>query len=451
MIMVDGIMLTDKSKEELIKIILDLYKEVEELKQKVKEEQQKRTEKFAKPNAAKKRRMRPGQKLGHVGMTRPVPDHIDEVLEQALCECPQCRHPLSESIEVLEQIQEDLIPAHVRVRKYRRHRYYCSGCQKMVTAPYHPQQVPRGHLGASVLIQAAILKYYHCLPYEKIAELFRDMGGLTVSPGGLSQALARVSEWLGVEKKILLTAIRGSPQVHADETGWRLDGKKSWVWAFVNERLAYYEVNRSRGRKVVRNVLTDSFKGVLITDFYGVYFNLPYRKQKCLVHLLREFHDCAKRDDSEEYQFNYKKIKRLINDALRLRDRRDQLGKTAYLRRVVDIKQRLFDFMMSPYKNKNLQRLSKRFNKFWLDMFTFLQDPAVAWNNNLAERMIRPNVIYRNRSFGNRSDHGAKAHGVFMSLIQTLRLQDRNVSESLRMAFLKHRQGDASPQLGFTA
>jgi hypothetical protein len=78
-----------------------------------------------------------------------------------------------------------------------------------------------------------------------------------------------------------------------------------------------------------------------------------------------------------------------------------------------------------------------------------LQDPAVAWNNNLAERMIRPNVIYRNRSFGNRSDRGAKAHGVFMSLIQTLRLQNRNVGESLQMAFLKHRQGDMASQLGF--
>ncbi len=160
------------SKEELIKIILDLDRENQELREKIKAEQQKRNEKFAKPNAPKKRRMRPGQKPGHVGMTRPVPDHIDEILEQTLCECPACHHSLNESVEVIEQVQEDIIPAHVRVRKYRRQRYYCQGCQKIVTAPYHPQQVPGGYLGANVLIQAAILKYHHCLPYEKIADMF---------------------------------------------------------------------------------------------------------------------------------------------------------------------------------------------------------------------------------------------------------------------------------------
>jgi transposase len=445
--MFDGKLLTEKTKEELIKIILEQNDRIKELEERVKTEQQKRNEKFAKPNTAKKRKKHPGQKFGHVGMTRPIPDHIDEVIEQTLYQCPCCQSQLNNSVEVIEQIQEDIIPAHVHVRKYRRHRYYCSCCQKIVTAPYHPEQVPQGHLGATVLIQAAILKYYHCLPYEKVADLLKDMTGLTVSPGGLSQALVRVSEWLGVERKALLTAIRGSPQVHADETGWRLDGKKSWVWAFVNDRLAYYEVNRSRGRKVVRNVLTDNFKGVLITDFYGVYFNLPYRKQKCLVHLLREFRECAKRDTSEEYQSNYKKIKRLIKDALRLRDRREKLSRTTYLRQVITVKRRLFDFMMTPYQNKNLKRLSKRFNKFWLDMFTFLQDSSIPWHNNFAERMIRHHVIYRNRSFGNRSERAAKAHGLLMSLIQTMRLQKRNVEEFLKSTFLAHRQGDSRSHL----
>ena len=105
--------------------------------------------------------------------------------------------------------------------------------------------------------------------------------------------------------------------------------------------------------------------------------------------------------------------------------------------------------MTYPYTNKSLKRLAKRFSRYWTDMFTFLKDPSIDWNNNFAERMIRPNVIYRNRSFGNRSDPGAEAHGTIMSLMQTLRLQGRNIGDNLREAFLKHRQGDMTPQFGF--
>lgn len=445
--MVDGIMLTEKTKEELIRIILDQDARIRELEEIVKAEQKKRTEKFAKPNTAKKRKKKPGQKFGHAGMTRVVPDHIDEVIEEALQECPECHHALGESIEVEEQVQEDIIPARARVRKYRRHVYCCEHCGKEVKAPYHPEHVPFGYLGANVLIQAAILKYHHCLPYRKIRELFQELAGLTVSPGGISQALARISRWLGVEKAVLLEAMRGSPQVHVDETGWRLDGKRSWVWALANERLAYYHVDRSRARKVLKELLGPEFNGTLISDFFSVYLNLPYRMQKCLVHLLREFHECAKTDRTEEFVTAYRKIKRLINDARKLRDRHDQIPSGEYARRRFRLEERLFDFTTAVYADKNLQRLSKRFVRSWLDMFRFLKDPSLAWNNNFAERMIRPNVIYRNRSFGNRSDCGAEAHGTIMSLMQTLRLQGKNVTENLRIAFLKHRQGDPVPCL----
>jgi transposase len=445
--MVDGKILTEKTKEELIKIILDQDARIRELEEKVKSGEKKRTEKFAKPNTVKKRKKRPGQKPGHVGMTREVPDHIDEVIEEALQECPECHHALGKSIEVEEQIQEDIIPARVQVRKYRRHVYYCECCDKRITAPYHPEHVPMGYLGANVLIQAAILKYHHCLPYRKIRELFQELAGLTVSPGGISQALARISRWLGVEKAVLLEAIRGSPQVHVDETGWRLDGKKSWVWALANKQLAYYHVDRSRARKVLKGLLGPDFEGTLISDFFSVYLNLPYRMQKCLVHLLRDFHECAKTDRTEEFVRAYRRIKRLINDARKLRDRHDQLPSGEYARLRFKLEERLFNFMAFGYTNKNLQRLSKRFAQSWLDIFRFLKDPSLAWNNNLAERMIRPNVIYRNRSFGNRSDRGAEAHGTIMSLMQTLRLQGQNVSENLRFAFLQHRQGRLAPCL----
>jgi len=455
--MVDGVILTNKSKEELIEIILEERKQragleakIRELEEKFKAEQKKRTEKFSRPNTSK-RKKRPGQKFGHVGMTRATPDHIDEIINETLHECPDCHHTLGLPIDVEEQIQEDIVPAHVRVRKYLRHKYHCDNCGKEHYAPYHPEHVPLGYLGANVLIQAVILKYHHCLPYRKIRELFQELAGITISPGGISQALARISLWLGVEKAVLLDAIRGSPQLHVDETGWRLDGKKSWVWALVNDRLAYYHVDRRRSRKVLKELLGSEFDGTLISDFFSVYLNLPWRMQKCLVHLLREFHDCAKTDRTVEFVAAYRKIKRLIKDARKLRDRHDQLPSGEYARLRLRLEDRLFGFTTAAYTNKNLQRLSKRFVQSWVDMFRFLKDPSLDWNNNLAERMIRPNVIYRNRSYGNRSDRGAEAHGTIMSLMQTLRLQGQNVGENLRHAFLRHRQGITTPQLNFSA
>ncbi|MCK5554830.1 MAG: IS66 family transposase, partial [Alphaproteobacteria bacterium] len=445
---------TEKTKDELIDIILGQQKELTDqaerihaLEEKAKVEQEKRTEKFAKGNTRKKRRKRPGRKKGHEGITRRAPEDIDEIIDETLHECPDCHNELGKAIDVEEQIQEDIIPAYVWVRKYRRHVYCCEHCRQKVYAPYHPEHVPKGYLGANVLIQATILKYYHCLPYRKICELFEDMAGLKVSPGGISQALARISRWLGVERAELLEAIRGSPQVHADETGWRLDGKKSWVWAFVNERLAYYHVDRSRGRKVIKEILGEKFDGTLISDFYAVYLKLPYRMQKCLVHLLRDFHDCAKTDHDEEFVKAYKKIKRIIKDALRLQSKHEAMPSGKYERLRIRIENRLFDFMAFGYKNKNLKRLSKRFAQSWLDMLRFLKDPSLPWHNNFAERMIRPNVIYRNRSFGNRSDQGAEAHGTMMSLMQTLRLQNKDVGKNLRRAYLNHRQGHLAPCL----
>ena len=179
------VLLTEKTKDELIDIILGQDKElksqserIRELEEKVKEEQKKRTEKYAKGNTKKKRKKRPGRKKGHEGITRKIPENIDEVIDERLNECPDCHKDLGKTVDIEEQIQEDIVPAYVRVRKYRKHIYYCDHCQKEVKAPYHPEHVPKGYLGANVLIQAAILKYYHCLPYRKICELLENMSGL---------------------------------------------------------------------------------------------------------------------------------------------------------------------------------------------------------------------------------------------------------------------------------
>ena len=144
------------------------------------------------------------------------PTKIDRIVEQTLKQCPDCNERLSASQEVVKHVQEDIIPARVQVTCFKKHRYYCKHCEKLVTAPCATEEIPNSYLGPVVLIQAVILKYHHALPLNKIAEVFDGLCGLKVSEGGLAQALQRVSEWLKVEESEILKAIRISPHIYMD-------------------------------------------------------------------------------------------------------------------------------------------------------------------------------------------------------------------------------------------
>lgn len=448
----------EKSRDELIQDILDREKKIEDQEKRIRELEQK----LGKKNALDEHKQflkadrlarlavhpgRPGQKVGHVGVTRNKPTKIDRVVEQTLKKCPDCNERLSPTQEIVQHIQEDIIPARVQTTCYQKYRYYCKECEKLVTAPCAMDEIPNSYLGANVLIQAVILKYHHGLPFNKIAELFEGLCGLKVSEGALAQALQRISVWLAVEADEILKAIRVSPHLHMDETGWKISGTKHWLWAAVNEKLAHYRIAASRGAKVARDIIGKDYKGVIGTDFYAAYNRLSGRKQRCLVHLLRTMREYRMKDNSVEFIKHDKILKRIVYDAIHLGERRVDLEERIYQRRVKRLKRRLLAWASGDYENKNLLRLAKRFFKHWAQLLTFLEYPEMSYHNNLAERMIRPNVIIRNRSYQNRSPKGAAAHGTHMSLLQTLRLQQRNIFADLKNAYLHHRQGNTSPIL----
>lgn len=452
----------EKSRDELIKDILDREQKIEEQEKRIRELEQKLGKKnaldehrqFLKADRLAKRVIHPkapGQKTGHAGLTRHKPAQIDRVVEQTLKNCPDCQERLSISQETVEHIQEDIIPARAQTTCYKKHRYYCKQCEKLVTAPYAIDEIPNSYLGPNVLIQAVILKYHHGLPFNKITEVFEGLCGLKVSEGALAQALDRMSDWLKVEASEILKAIRMSPHLHMDETGWKISGAKHWLWATANKKLAHYKVAASRGAKVAREIIGKDYTGVIGTDFYAAYNRLPGKKQRCLVHLLRTMREYKARDDSAEFIKHEKILKRIVWDAIHLGERRAEIQEKVYKRRIKRIKTRLFAWSTGDYENKNLIRLAKRFLRHWVQLLTFLEYPEVDYHNNLAERMIRPNVIIRNRSFQNRSDKGAQAHGTHMSLIQTLRLQNRDIFTELKTAYLHHRQGNPSPILSFAS
>ena len=81
--------------------------------------------------------------------------------------------------------------------------------------------------------------------------------------------------------------------------------------------------------------------------------------------------------------------------------------------------------------NKKAEALRKRLIRHKNELFTFLSHPEVEPTNNFAERQLRPSVISRKLSFGNKTKEGANRHAVMMSLIQTAKLQGKNPKDLL--------------------
>ena len=237
----------------------------------------------------KKLGKKPGQPCGG----RKKPAHIDETIEQKLDNCPGCGHPLSDenAFSKWDHIQEDIVPAHVKVTCYRHFRYRCPCCKKVQNAPAQGDEIPHAKLGPRVLLVAALFKYHFAMPYNKIASMLKQTCGLNATDSGLAQGVIRLSQRFQGEVEALHAAIRASPALNIDETGWRVKGVNDYLWIFTDKVHTAYLINHSRGNQVVRDMLGEDYQGIINSDFFRAYSPLLYGKQKCHTHLGREFHD----------------------------------------------------------------------------------------------------------------------------------------------------------------
>jgi len=380
---------------------------------------------FVKPKHQKHRRKKPGQKPGHAGSYRQRPTEADEIIEVPLEDCPDC-HSALENVNTCEQYVEEIIPAHTIVRCYRTYKGYCPNCQRTIESR-HPDQIPNRMIGSRALLLAAEMKHGLGVPYRKVATSLKRLCGLAITAGALAQEMSALAKWLKPEYEFIQSALRQSPSVHVDETGWRLDGKSCWLWAFTNDSFTIYEINSSRGHQVVLQQLGEEYSGTIISDFYTAYNPLPYKQQKCLVHLLRELSDC--KNGTDEFLAFRKKLTRLLRDALRLKQRMTDTPEETYDRLLRYIHQRLSELSCASYQTPDCQRLAKRLRKHSHQLFTFLEQMDVESNNNSAERAIRPAVVTRKISGGNRSSAGTEALSIITSIIQTCKQQRKDLVE----------------------
>ena len=436
--------------EELEALVAKLLKRIEELEKQLAEKQppsKPDPPPFVKPNK-KKRRKKPGRPAGHEGCSRTKPPEADRRINLALAHCPDCGGALGVPAECREHVQEDIVPAKKVVTVFRRFRYWCPCCGKLVQAPPAAGEIPRARIGPMAIAWSVMLKQRLGLPFAKTSRLLQDLCGLRVTPGALAQAAQRVARMLAAETSFLRSAVRASPAVNVDETGWRVGGRNHWLWAFVTPRHTLYRIAPSRAGRIAAAELGQDFGGVVVADFFGAYNKLSGQQQKCTVHLMRELRECAKTNRSAEFAAFRKKLKRLIADALRL-VARDDFAPAACENRIWRLHDRLATLADAPHADADCRRLAKRLRRHQGNLFTFLFHPGVVTpDNNRAERAIRPAVVLRKISGGSRTQNGAQATADLLSLAQTCHQNSLDFVPFLLRALRHHLLGCQGSVLG---
>jgi transposase len=417
-----------------------LREEVAYLKLQLKELQDKIYRKKVKKEPAPPSEPPPAKKhgpaLGHLGWFRKKPPRMDRTEIVRLKNCPHCgTGGLRICGRPQDHIQEDIVFPQVHVTCYRKHRYYCKQCQKVVTGR-GAQELPRSYLGPRAKTLAAYLKYHIKVSDRDIQKLFRHLFRLKLTASAIPGFRNQFRQRLKPIYTALKTRLKQAPFLNADETGWRLDGENHWLWNFSNQKISLTHIDKRRGQKVVEHILGKKYPGILISDFLSAYNQIEtLAKQRCLVHLRRDLKRVREGlPEDRTVQRFCQRTQNLIDQAEQLvtRYQAGQISKRAFERKRAGLQQALEDLQWTDPAHKILQRFVKRFHRHRGELLTFLDYPGIPSHNNAAERQIRPHVLLRKITFGNRSQGGIESHNVLMSLFQTAQLNQVEPLQALQ-------------------
>ena len=372
---------------------------------------------------------KPGQKIGHKGVTRPyaAPDSQVEVTADR---CPECGSELGAPFRIDSKIIEEIPePQPVIITEYKIAHYRCPFCRKEVVA--NDAGCPHeGKFGNNTIAQATLLKYEDRLPHRKIQDAMKRLFGLKISPATIFDLTRRAAEAVQSDYDAILNKIRNAPILYVDETGIHVQGEKHWIWTFTTPSETFFVIRKSRGTKVLIEVLTRRFRGIIVCDGWKPYARFTNRIPRCSAHLLRESKDLAEKFEEAIPLHNaLKELYEILTKALEndpppeVRMNLWQLAREA-----------LRHWIMKVYLIKKVQKFIGKINNGFEYWFTFIINLGVEPTNNRAERALRPQVVLRKILGTLRNEKGTSIHERIMT---TLATWGQNGLNSLQMLMAK--------------
>jgi transposase len=389
-----------------------------------------------KPNTAKKPsgRQRGGQP-GHPPANRQLVPREQLAEPPINClpkNCAHCAANLAgvDPMPLPHQVTE-IPPLTPEVREYLRHTLKCPDCGHC-TRGQLPAGVSESAFGPRLQALIGLCTGCYHLSKRETEEFLTTALNVPISLGAICRVEQQLSAALAEPVAEVHEQVRHSPVVYADETSWKQQPDKYWLWAGTTDTLAAFLVRPKRDRASAAALLGLDFAGTLVSDRYSVYSAFE-RRQICWSHLDRDwkaFHDRG--GPSQEI-------------GQRLLELTDKLFEHWHGVRDGTLDRDLFRFHMKALRHDVAYWLRqgcdcahaatagtcREILKVEADLWTFVEVAGVEPTNNAAERILRQAVLWRKKSFGTRSPAGSQYVERILTVVASCRLQGRNVLEYL--------------------
>jgi transposase len=399
---------------------------------------------------------KPGGQPGHQGHHRHrlPPERVHTIVPYVPTICDQCQAPLSaepgpgDPEPTWHQVAE-LPELAALITEHQGHARTCSGCGHLNRGVI-PSEVRAHVLGPRL---AATMSYFvsrHRIGRRGIEEVVETVFDVPTSLGSIATLEAEMSDALASPYQEAGEAVREAPVKNTDETGWSEKGQKRWLWGAATTTVAFFVIHLRRSYEGLQALLGETPRGIVCSDRWGAYSKLPLElRQICWAHLKRDFQKLIDRGGPAEaigraclevvdcvfadwWAFRNGEIDRAALQARVGRIARELQGILEQGRSCADSKAATF-----------CANVLALYPALWL--FTTIE--GVEPTNNHAERILRSGVLWRKNAFGCHSAAGCRFVERTLTVVQTLRLQNRPVLDYLYRAILAHRAGLPAPQL----
>ena len=393
-----------------------------------------------------------GGQIGHAGQSRLLKavEQVDRVIELRPSVCGACGALLLGDDPTARRHQVTELPRiEPVVTEYRCHTLNGLACGASTTAEW-PTEMPSGSFGPRVEATVGYLSGRMGLSQRDVVEAMDALYHTMIGLGSVSSLETAVSQALAPAVTEAETYIRQQPEVKIDETGWREQGKRAWLWVGATPCVAVFLVLKTRGGQGVRALIGEFFPGIIGSDRWSAYNWLaPTNRQLCWAHLKRDFQKLVERGAESALlgQGLLVQVENLFDLWQRVRDgtlaRADFADKVQPLR--TEIHQLLSDG--ATLAHPQTKRLCQNLLKLEVALWTFVSVEGGEPTNNFAERCLRRAVLWRRRSFGTQSSDGSLFVAHVLTTVTSLRLQQRDVLDFLTQACVAANAQQKPPSL----